>query len=128
MYTSQNNTVVEPDSSAFGGANIISNTYEDGVGIITFDTDVTSIENWAFDGCSELNSITIPNSVTSIGNSAFSSCSSLTSITIEATTPPSLSSKMFSSSPIIYVPDESVDAYKSATNWSSYASQIKPMS
>ncbi|OQB32305.1 MAG: Exoglucanase B precursor [Bacteroidetes bacterium ADurb.Bin174] len=43
---------------------------------------VTSIGNYAFDGCSSLTSITIPDGVTSIGGSAFYDCSSLTSITI----------------------------------------------
>ena len=28
----------------------------------------------------------------------------------------------------IYVPDSLVDSYKTATNWSTYASQIKPIS
>ena len=43
---------------------------------------MTSIGNWAFEGCSGLTSITIPASVTSIGSSAFYDCSGLTSITI----------------------------------------------
>ena len=80
-YTSSDGNIVTPyDSTAFG-ANIVSNTYENGVGTITFDGSVTSIGRSAFEVCSSLTSITIPNSVTSIGDDAFHWCS-LTSITI----------------------------------------------
>jgi hypothetical protein len=49
---------------------------------ITISDSVTSIGYSAFFGCSSLTSVTIPDSVTSIGYSAFSNCSSLTNITI----------------------------------------------
>jgi len=49
---------------------------------VTLPNSVTSIESFAFCGCSRLTSITIPNSVTSIGGYAFYYCSGLTSIEI----------------------------------------------
>ena len=43
---------------------------------------VTSIGDWAFNGCSGLADIVIPDSVTSIGDYAFGDCSSLSSVVI----------------------------------------------
>ena len=43
---------------------------------------ITSIGNYAFYGCTHLESVTIPDSVTSIGYGAFENCTSLTSVTI----------------------------------------------
>ena len=42
----------------------------------------TTINDYAFEGCTSLTSITIPSSVVSIGNYAFNCCTNLTSITI----------------------------------------------
>ena len=81
-YTSSDGKVVQPYKTDVFGANIVSNEYKDGKGVITFDGPVTSIGDRAFYKCTSLTSITIPESVTSIGYDAFSYCSSLTSITI----------------------------------------------
>ena len=111
---------------------------------------VTIIDYYAFSKCSKLSSVTIPNSVTSIGGNGFYFCSSLTdviigngvisigsyafgyckkltSVTIKAATPPTLSSNAFNNTNDcpIYVPAASVDAYKTATDWSTYADRIQ---
>ena len=49
---------------------------------LVIPNSVTSIGDWAFEGCTGLTSVTIPNSVTTIGNGAFYVCSGLTSVTI----------------------------------------------
>lgn len=62
---------------------MVSHTFEDGKGVITFEGDVTTIGNAAFYSCSGLTSVTIGNTVTSIGDYAFYCCTPyLTSITI----------------------------------------------
>lgn len=89
---------------------------------------VTSIANYAFDGFSSLTSFEIPSGVTSIGRFAFRNCSGLTSVTCEATTPPTLlRNNAFENTNDcpIYVPSGSVEAYKTANNWSTYASRIQ---
>ena len=65
---------------------IQSHEFSDGKGTITFNSDITSIGNYAFQYCRGLTSIDIPNSVTSISNYAFYSCSGLTSINYDGTT------------------------------------------
>ena len=105
-------------SAFFGCSSLTSVTIPDGV---------TSIGYSAFSGCSSLTNITISDSIVSIGQRAFENCSSLTTIYCKPITPPSLGWGTFStisSSAKIYVPTASVDTYKSAEKWSSYASKI----
>ena len=95
----------------------------------------TSIEYGVFSSCTALTSINLP-ACTSIHSYAFNSCKSLTSIKLANTSKICTlsNSDAFKGTPIankagyIYVPDELVEQYKKATNWSVYASQIKPLS
>lgn len=112
---------------------------------ITIPNSVTSIESHAFWHCSRLTSVTIPNSVTSIGHLAFQDCNSITSITCKAETPPTLGEGCFeyekanSSGTLVkitkegeegfeyeivpttvYVPANSIDAYKKAEGWAKF--------
>ena len=96
---------------------------------ITIPDSVTKIGDWAFVDCKSLTSITIPNSVTSIEYGTFGGCTSLTSVYCKATTPPTGGYNEFSygSEPTgckIYVPRNSVKAYKSAEYWKWYADDI----
>jgi uncharacterized repeat protein (TIGR02543 family) len=102
---------------------------------ITSLTSVTisarSIGKDAFYMCTSLTSVTITSSVTSIGEHAFAICESLASVTCLAASPPTLGDSVVffatSSDLVIKVPADSVDAYKQAANWSSYADQISAM-
>ena len=81
IYSSENNVL-------FSENVFFSKKYKSliraGVGLEKYDipSSVTSIGDYAFEGCSSLTSINIPSSVTSIGGGAFEGCSSLTSINI----------------------------------------------
>ena len=66
-YTSSDGKIVTPYIKS-SLPTIVSNTYVDGKGIIKCASDITSIGNSAFKGCTTLTSVTIPNSVTIIGN------------------------------------------------------------
>lgn len=81
-YTSNNGNIVTPFATDVFGANIKSNVYKNGKGIIAFDGNVNTIGRYAFSNCTSLTSITIPNNVTSIELRAFESCTSLANITI----------------------------------------------
>jgi hypothetical protein len=95
---------------------------------ITLPSSLTGIGTNAF-YFAPLKNIDIPASVTSIGTASFQNCTSLETVTVRRTTPPTMSSSNAfggcSRLTAIYVPSESVSAYKSAQNWSTYASKIQ---
>lgn len=85
---------------------------------------VTSIRHSAFQYCCNLESIIIPSSVNSIGISAFSECKALKDIYCQAVNVPETHSSAFNNSPIekmtLYVPGESMNAYKTTAPWSGF--------
>lgn len=100
---------------------------------LTMSNAITSIGEGAFRNCTGLIYVECFDKLTSIGNRSFQDTAIETFI-IRRTTPPSLNTTSFLNTPIangtgyIYVPDEAINTYKSATNWSTYADQIKGLS
>lgn len=112
---------------------------------------VTEIQNDAYRNCFSLLDIIIPANVTSIGDSAFRASyfdsdepemrammlnmNANRAVRVLATTPPTLDVTVFAilsgdidvASYPIYVPAESLNAYKTATNWSYYANRLYPI-
>ena len=94
---------------------------------------LTTLGSSVFNTCPSLTTITLPATLTEIGTQVFYGCYCLSTIHILATTPPTLTnSNAFTGIPsdcVIYVPyssDHSIlNAYKAATNWSSYTSYLQ---
>lgn len=114
---------------------------------------IQKIEDSMFYGCKNLIEVNIPDTCVELGNSTFrdceslkvfnmknikttgnntlAGCKSLESIIVPSVQPPTIGNSEFeftNSTFKIYVPDGSVDTYKTATNWSAFASRIKPLS
>ena len=120
------------------------NSYVSEITSISLPEGLTSIGDYAFDGCASLTSVTIPNSVTSIGEcaffyctsltsviignsltwmgrAAFDGCGSLTSVTILSQAPPTLNhSSALPYGCRVYVPADYLSAYENDEDWEQY--------
>ncbi len=107
---------------------------------VTIPEGITSIGRGAFKNCDRLVEVTIPSSVTAIGEEAFANCEGLKTIYCKPTTPPTLDNIYNKNYTIcneiglfgqakryfkIYVPKESVKAYKKDRNWKHYSKNIE---
>lgn len=84
FYTTIDDSKLSPNSSDFAvfGSNLLSNTYEDGQGVWTFEGTVSRIGENAFKECGCLESIVIPDVVVEIGEDAFEGCVNLKEVSL----------------------------------------------
>lgn len=98
---------------------------------------VTTSSTAVFQNCVELEKVDFGINMSSVGTNAFSGCTKLTALIIRGgrsngTAPPNLTNaNAFANTPIaagtgyVYVDAGLLDKYKAATNWSTYAAQIR---
>lgn len=122
---------------------------------VYFGDKVKHIPGCLFWKCPNItNTIVIPETCERIGDRAFQACTGIRTVIVKAKTPPLLSPENYEANPnaafgssdgknavfrqyttswivmpnlTIYVPSESLNAYKTDPNWSVYASIIKPI-
>ena len=140
-YTTTGGTALAPYTTTGWGSTILSNTYNDGQGILEFRGNVTAfpynaysnkrelqtiempnsvtvINKQSFIYCSNLQEVTIGSGVTSILNYAFYSCSSLATIYAHPTTAPTLGTGVFG------VASSGTLHYPSGSDYSSWISEL----
>ena len=90
---------------------------------------VTNIGGYSFQFCTALKSVDFT-AVTKIENVTFYGCNALTSVIIRNTSMCALGGAgvfTMANNFFIYVPSALVDAYKAATNWSSFAQRFRAL-
>ena len=135
-----------------GGFNPDNNVgYPCGIKHVVISEGITAIPPMSFYMEVGIQTVTLPSTLTAIGMNAFGECFNIETITCDATTPPSLAAEVDPNwglenpetyvifgtlndesgepNPIetltaIYVPTASVDNYKAASGWSTYADKI----
>ena len=95
---------------------------------IHIPSNVTSIGEYAFSGCTGLTSITLPSGITSIGEAAFQNCTGISTVVACMTTPPSIEANVFPnrSSQTLYVPSGCMPNYVTADYWKEFKKIEEP--
>lgn len=126
------------DTALTGELNLPALTTFAGNGEVFYNSGITGIVSLgsladtrpqSFYGCTSLQFAILPSTITTLSQWVFRGCTSLKRVTCHATTPPSFDRAFIDCTSLsaIYVPKESVSAYRAASGWSSYASIIFPI-
>ena len=83
--------------------------------------------------CGKLITLIYPSTTEEMGGGMLHRCTKVQHLIVKSVVPPVITGQLslgydMPTSYSIYVPDESVEAYKSADIWKNYSSKIKPMS
>lgn len=144
MKTINLGNVMKINSSTFHNCNSLTSVQFNNAAVInsesfrycsaltTVDLPFEIIESETFRYCDSLETVTIGSNCKSISTFAVINNPNLVSVTINATTPPKLT-ELWGGNPFrdnnqsmkIYVPAESVEAYKAAKGWRNVASRIQ---
>lgn len=90
---------------------------------------LTTINTGFCYNCTSLQKIDLPSTVTTMNTNSIAQKTSITEFIIRAVTPPAANgNQVIPNTATIYVPDNSVQAYKEASWWSKMANQIKGIS
>ncbi|MBR0053015.1 MAG: leucine-rich repeat protein [Bacteroidales bacterium] len=85
-YTSTDGKIVEPDLSVGKPAlTLLSNTYENGKGVLVFEEDLVTIPFGLFSFCKTLESVVFPEGVIVVKNAVFEYCENLVSVRFPST-------------------------------------------
>lgn len=112
-------------------AGVFSSTSIKGVtsmGQITALVGTNSESQGTFQGCRNLKYVILPETLISMGVYEFYNTTSMLALVIKAQVPPTIASSTFTglgAQCTIFVPLASLDAYKTAGNWTTYASRVK---
>lgn len=118
--------IILPESSTSVG---IYNFYDcTSLESVSFPSGLKQINKNAFDHCTALKEVELPASLKLLGAYAFRNCTQLKRVIVHAEVPPALNGGVFSGVNedfSIYVPANSVEAYKAMTGWKDFAGIIK---
>jgi hypothetical protein len=115
--TSIPSSVTSIGNYAFSGYSSLTN--------IDIPYPINNIGMYSFSYCTGLTSVSIPSSVNTIDYGAFYGCENLNSIFCFASEPPKIDRWSFTDhSAILYVPDFSVELYKSANYWNNFSNIV----